>query len=103
MHAGKAAAVIASVLIAFTIFLYGVIALGWDFDSEAAADMSQIGPPKSGGAPLIIRFGTTVAWTPRTFEAASARMLGHILSLTYTDTPGQLMTNPEHTTLETFL
>jgi TIR domain len=68
--------------------------------SETRAD-AQIGPPKSGGAPLKIRFGSTEAWTPRTFEAASARMLGHILGLTYTDTPDQLMTNPEHTTPET--
>jgi len=63
--------------------------------SETTADVSQIGPPKPGGAPLIIRFGTTVAWTPRTFEAASARMLGHILGLNYTDTPDQLMTGFE--------
>jgi TIR domain len=66
--------------------------------SQAGAD-AQVGPPKSGGAPLIIRFGTTVPWTPHTFEAASARMLGHILGLTYTDTPGQLMS--EHATFET--
>jgi hypothetical protein len=47
----------------------------------------------------MFRFGTSVAWTPRTFEAASARMLGHVLGLTYTDTPDQIMS--EAATLET--
>jgi len=66
--------------------------------SETIAD-AQVGPPKPNAAPLIIRFGSTVSWTPRTFEAASARMLGHILGLTYTSTPGQMMS--EQVKLET--
>jgi hypothetical protein len=59
--------------------------------SETIAD-AQVGPPTSKTSPLIIRFGSTVSWTPRTFEAASNRMLGHILGLRYTRTPNQMMT-----------
>jgi len=58
---------------------------------ETIAD-AQVGPPTSKTSPLLIRFGSTVSWTPRTFEAASVRMLGHILGLGYTNTPNQIMT-----------
>ena len=72
-------------------------------DSEAVANViietepntvavAAVGPPKSGEKPLAIVFGSNQKWTPRTFEAASCRMLGHILGLGYTDVPGQLMT-----------
>jgi hypothetical protein len=64
---------------------------------ETAAD-AHMGPPTSGTSPLIIRFGSTIVWTSHTFEAASCRMLGHILGLTYTELPGQMMT--EHVELE---
>jgi|SRR5271166_2028144 len=65
--------------------------------SETIAD-AQVGPPTSESSPLTIRFGSTVSWTPHTFEAASNRMIGHILGLTYTNTPGQMMS--ERATLE---
>jgi hypothetical protein len=58
---------------------------------ETIAD-AQLGPPTSKTSPLLIRFGSTISWTPRTFETASNRMLGHILGLGYTNTPNQLMT-----------
>ena len=78
-------------------------------DSEAEANViiltssetiavAQVGPPTSESSPLTIRFGSTVSWTPHTFEAASNRMIGHILGLTYTNTPGQMMS--ERATLE---
>jgi hypothetical protein len=54
---------------------------------------AELGPPRKGTAPLNIWFGTDVPWTPRAFQSASARMLGHVLGLKETNTPGQLMTH----------
>ena len=73
-------------------------------DTEASANVlvdvapdtiavAEIGPPKlNHKTPLKILFGSTQKWTPQTFEAASCRMLGHILGLGYTQVPSQLMT-----------
>jgi len=65
---------------------------------DTIAVVSNVGPPTSETSPIRIWFGSRIAWTPRTFEAASGRMLGHVLGLTYTNTPGQMMT--ENVTLE---
>jgi hypothetical protein len=67
--------------------------------SETMA-VADVGPPSPAQPLLKIWFGTTVDWTPRTFEAASCRMLGHVLGLTYTDTPNQMMTDPGMMSLE---
>ena len=70
-------------------------------DPETRAVVSRVGPPTSeNSSPITIYFGSTVKWSSRTFEAASSRMLGHILGLEYTNRPGQLMTNPEKTDLD---
>jgi hypothetical protein len=64
-----------------------------DTSPSAIADVSPLGPPrKDQKDPLLIRFGPDRLWTPRTFQAASCRMLGHVLGLGYTGTPGQIMT-----------
>lgn len=61
---------------------------------KTVAIVSRVGPPTSEtSSPITIYFGSTVKWTSRTFEAASSRMLGHILGLGYTNIPGQVMTH----------
>ena len=71
-----------------------------DTSPSAIADEAPLGPPmKDQKGPLRIRFGPDKLWTPRTFQAASCRMLGHVLGLNYTKTSGQLMT--QNVTLET--
>ena len=55
--------------------------------------VAETGPPTEARTlPLKITFGSDQKWTARTFEAASCRMLGHILGLGYTQVPDQLMT-----------
>lgn len=61
------------------------------FTSPDTIADAQVGPPTTEKSRLIIRFGSVQPWTQRTFEAASCRMLGHILGLTSTNTPGQIM------------
>jgi hypothetical protein len=65
--------------------------------SEVIA-VADVGPPTS--KTLTIRFGSTVRWTRRTFEAASCRMIGHILGLKYSTLLGQIMSDPATVELE---
>jgi hypothetical protein len=73
-------------------------------DSEAEANViiitasgegtvANLGPPTKTSR-LTITFDADEKWTGRTFEAASARMIGHILGLGYGNVSGQLMSPP---------
>src|SRR5262249_18462001 len=73
-------------------------------DSEAEANViiitasgegtvANLGPPTKTSR-LTITFDAGEKWTRRTFEAASARMIGHILGLGYSNVSGQLMSPP---------
>jgi hypothetical protein len=55
--------------------------------------VAQVGPPKPGQPPLVVIFDPEQAWTDRIFEAASCRMIGHILGLTTSQASGQLMSD----------
>lgn len=61
-------------------------------ESGYGVAVAEVGPPTSKRPALGIWFSPDAKWTARTFEAASCRMLGHVLGLDLTDTPGQLMT-----------
>ena len=59
-------------------------------DEPELVAYSFVGPPTDGSL-LEIRLSHEFAWSPETFRAAVCREFGHVLGLSNTDTPDQLM------------